>query len=1316
MTRRSRDLFETIRTEGGLLPGELLKRVADGDKDLKGLDPDDYHLVKGERLNEVITRSWNRLLGAWASFGDAAGQLAEGAADAGLTRERWLLVLFQELGYGRLSPAKALEIDGKTYPVSHFAQSSPIHLVGFRTDLDTRTKGVAGAARQSPHSMVQEVLNRSDGYLWGFVANGYRLRILRDNVSLTRQAYVEFDIEAMMEGEAYSDFVLLWLLCHQSRVEAEKAVECWLERWCVAGREQGTRVLDRLRLGVQTALEALGRGFLVHPKNADLRDHLRAGNLNKQNFYRELLRLVYRLLFLFVAEDRDLLLDPSAPETAKKRYQRYYATTRLRRLAERRRGGPHGDLYQGLRVVMDGLGNEAGCAALGLPALGSFLWGPKALPDLEKAQIANADFLDAVRALTFMIDEKVLRPIDYRNLAAEEPGSVYESLLELHPEISTEAGTFKLVTVGGHERRATSSYYTSESPVQCQLDSTLNPVLDEAVHQPDPEEALLALKVCDLGCGSGHFLIAAAHRIAKRLAAVRTGDEEPSPAATRKALRDVIGHCIYGVDLNPMAVELCKVSLWMEALEPGKPLSFLEHRVVCGNSLVGATPALIKKGIPDEAFHAIDGDDKERVRSLRRQNKQEREGQLTMFADFVADAASTYGDLSESIATLDAIDDDSILGIHQKETCYRRFSESAEYARAKLIADAWVAAFFWSKTQGGPEAITHDMFRRLCKNPESIARSVRNEVQALTEHYGFLHLHLAFPDVFVADGDSETGWGGGFDAVVGNPPWDAMSPDAKEFFSTYNPEIRFQDRAGQEAIIETLMQEPSIASRWSEHCRDLYAQVHFFKESGRYRLFAPGNLGKGDFNVYRMFVESAFQATRAGGRFAQVVPEGLYNGANCMAIRKAFFEECVLDSILGFENSREVWFRGIDSRAKFCIYSAKKGGTTESFRAAFNIRSEVQLADVRSGNVLTIPVAMVAEFSPDALAIMELGCQLDIDIAQKMYRRWPKFGDASAGEPQRTYMAEVHMGNDRELFGADPSGLPLYEGRMVDQFDYRAKGYRSGRGRAAVWEDLRFGDPEKSIQPQWYVPRERLPDKLGDRVDRYRIGFCDVASPTNERTLVACLIPPGSVCGHKVPTITFDPGFEWAYAIWLAVANSFTMDFLARKKVSLAMSYTLLDSLPFPRLLIDDPITRRLAPLVLHLTCTGPEMIPYWNAMATLGFVETITADGPPPGALDDDVPLRIRAEIEAIVAGDLFGLTREELSYIFETFPIVKRKDIEKYGDFRTKLLILDTHDRMPRAIATGEPYQTVLDPPPGDPRVAHPPRGRKQSDPFVS
>ncbi|MCP4701673.1 MAG: type II DNA modification enzyme, partial [Gammaproteobacteria bacterium] len=397
MQIRQKEIFTTIRTEGALLPSDLLRRIADGDKSAPGLSPSDYHL-SGERINEAVNCSWLRMQAAWKTFEDASAKLPQKGAGTGLTREKLLLPLFQELGYGRLMPRKAAEIDGKSYPISHFWHHSPIHLTGFRTDLDRRMAGVAGAARMSPHALVQEFLNRSDAHLWAFVSNGLRLRILRDSMSLTRQAYVEFDLEAMMTGRAYADFVLLWLLCHQSRVEAAIPQECLLEKWSELAQEQGTRALDQLRSGVETAIAAIGQGFLAYPANKALRENLKSGALDKQAYYRQVLRFVYRLIFLFVAEDRDLLLPPDVAPEIRERYLRFYSNRRLRDLAGKKIGSRHADLYQGLRIVMQKLGSDQGCPELGLPALGGMLFSDKATKALAECDISNRYLLKAIRA------------------------------------------------------------------------------------------------------------------------------------------------------------------------------------------------------------------------------------------------------------------------------------------------------------------------------------------------------------------------------------------------------------------------------------------------------------------------------------------------------------------------------------------------------------------------------------------------------------------------------------------------------------------------------------------------------------------------------------------------------------------------------------------------------------------------------------------------------------------------------------------------------------------------------------------------------
>jgi hypothetical protein len=776
MARRSSARFVTIRTEGGLLPSELLQRLVDRDADLGGLTEASYHLLEGIRLHEAVTESWTRLGRVWVAFQQSIARLAETDPITGVTRDRWLLPLFHELGYGRLVGARPLELDGKSYPISHAWQTLPIHLVGWNVDLDRRSAGVPGAAKVSPHGLVQELVNRSKTFTWGVVSNGRRLRLLRDNVSLTRQAYVEFDLEAMFRGEVYSDFVVLWLLLHQSRVEGERPGDWWIERWTQEAHRQGARLLDRLRDGVQRAIEILGQGFLTHPRNGTLHVALQTGDLHRMEYYRQLLRLVYRLLFLFVAEDRGLLLDPAADKTAVERYVLYYSTGRLRDLAGRLRGTAHSDLWQALSLVMEKLGDDRGCSDIGLPALNGGLWNLATTKDLNKLQLSNQSLLSAVRALAWTETDRLRRPVDYRNLGPEELGSVYESLLELHPEMNGIAGSFTLAAAQGHERKTTGSYYTPPSLVRAVLDSALDPVLDGVARTRDPEAAILALNVCDPACGSGHFLIAAAHRIARRLATVRTGEDEPSPEALHRSLRDVIGRCIYGVDVNEMAVELCKVGLWMEALEPGKPLSFLDHHIRAGNSLLGATPELIAAGLPDEAFAPMEPDDRRACAALKKRNGGERSGAGPLFEKQDAESQTR---LQRAAAALEDLPDDRAADIRAKELAFRRHEE--DYRQRQRLADAWCAAFVIKKyfrvpgreasASGITQAHLNDLVGGQMLPPELAA-----EVDRLSAEYHFFHWHLAFPEVFRAPKNGQKpentpSWSGGFDVVLGNPPW-----------------------------------------------------------------------------------------------------------------------------------------------------------------------------------------------------------------------------------------------------------------------------------------------------------------------------------------------------------------------------------------------------------------------------------------------------------------------------------------------------------------------------------------------------------------
>ena len=555
------------------------------------------------------------------------------------------------------------------------------------------------------------------------------------------------------------------------------------------------------------------------------------------------------------------------------------------------------------------------------------------------------------------------------------------------------------------------------------------------------------------------------------------------------------------------------------------------------------------------------------------------------------------------------------------------------------------------------------------------------KTEALAKEYRFFHWPLEFPEVFFEKG--------GFDVVLGNPPWETMSPDAKEFFAPFEPAVRFMSPPDQKACIAELKKSDAIAQAWDAYCLNLYLTANFMKNSGRYTLFAEGNMGKGDFNIYRMFVEMALRCVRPGGRAAQFVPENLYNGANAAAIRTHLFRSMRLHVIIGFENTGRVWF-DIDTRQKFCLYVAEPGTTGDGFGAAFNINSHAKALALKDRMPFKIPVSIVEEFSPDTLAISEVAHTSEVEVARKIYAGYPKFGSGWCDPKYRPYSAEMHMGNDRESFGGDADGIPVYEGRMVDLYDHRAKAYVSGRGRAAVWKDLTFGTKCKAITPQWRISEDEIPGKIGRRWQQYRVGFCDVASPTNQRALVSALIPPGVICGHKVPTIVLEDDRGQALLLWLGVANSLVIDFIARKKVALTMSLTLMDSLPLPKAFRGGAAEEAIAQRALLLSAIGSEMKKFWKTAAP-----PCKADNMVPAESNDE-RAKLRAEIDVLVARDLFGLTKEEMKYVLdpdlvlgkgcgvETFGALKRAEIREYGSFVTAERILSAWDTLPRAGAS--------------------------------
>ena len=1330
MQIKHRETFITVKTEGAILPADLLQRIIDRDRDLPGLNPESYHL-SGEQINEAINRSWSRLQAAWQNFWASASMLQEKETGTHITRERWLLILFQEFGYGRLTTQKAIEIEGKSYPVSHFWQKTPIHLIGCSLDLDQRISGVKGAARMSPHSMTQEFLNRSDDHLWAFVSNGLKLRILRDSMSLTRQAFVEFDLETMMKGDIYSDFVILWMLCHQSGVEAENPYECRLEKWSKSAYEKGTRALDQLRSGVEKAIESAGKGFLRHAANSELKQAIKSGAMIKQDYYRQILRLIYRLIFLFVAEDRDLLILPETDIKIKNRYLNYYSLRRLRHLAEQKTGTQHHDLYQGLKLIFNKLSAADGCPELGLPSLGSHLFTEKTTALLNHCEMSNRYLLDTIRSISYITYENKRRPVDYRHLGSEELGSVYESLLELHPEMNVDAGIFSLKTAGGHERKTTGSYYTHSSLVQSLLQSALDPVLDDACKTNDPESAILNLKICDPACGSGHFLVAAAHRMARRLASHRTGDNEPSPDAVRIALRDIIGNCIYGVDINPMAVELCKISLWLEAMTPGKPLSFLDHHIQCGNSLLGATPALLKNGIPDLAFKPIEGDDRNFCAQFKRQNKEERSNQGRIDFDQYKEAWNNLGNFAESIYHLNDIDDQDVAGIRKKQALYETMVKSSGYLYGRLWADAWCASFVWikKKQEKLPYPITEEIFRRIEKNPYAISKEIQEEILRLSNQYQFFHWHLAFPDVFQMPKKNEPaenvnmGWNGGFDVVLGNPPWDHTEMKEKEYFANRNPEIaNARTAAARKKMIEKLKDDQiDLYNSFMDSKRYYAAIAHILRNSKVFPL-----CGRGRINIYAIFAELNKNIISNTGRLGCVIPSGIASDDTTKFFFQDIMKKRSLVSLYDFENRKKI-FQAVDSRIKFCLLTLTGSSKPMEKGAEFlfyALKTE-DLLDNERRFVLT--ASDIELLNPNTKTCPIFRKQKDAALAKKIYinnKVLINEGKANGNLWRIKFMAMFNMASSSDLFLTqntliekewkldgnkfykdNEKCLPLYEAKMVHHYNHRFGDYRDILGSKSTklpgLSIEQLSNPNHFVLPRYWVKEINVKNRCEGYNYNWFIVFRDVARSTDIRTAIFSLLPK-SATGDKIPVLLFAEKTNSISYCFLSMVNSFVFDYISRLKVGgVNLAYFILKQLPAlsPNSFeYNNPwqnaikIKQWIKPRVIELVYNSYDMTSFAK-----DFGYTC-----PPFKWDETRRFLIRCELDAAYF-HLYGIARDDVSYIMETFPIVKRKDIAKYGNYHTKETILSIYDDMGECIKTGNTYQTRLDPPPADVGLAH-------------
>ncbi len=469
--------FSGVRIEGGLLGPDILEKLLAGD--LPGQKPEDFGFNSKRGPVEEIAAVFADCRKYWEAFQSRLQRLPESDLATSITRDAWAIPFFSLLGIEVRYQPRACEVDGMNFPISHrmgeAEDAPPVHIVGARQELGRVP--ASGRPRLAPHSLLQEYLNRSE-HLWGIVTNGLTLRLLRDSTYVRRQAYVEFDLKQILEEQRFNDFAILFRLLHRSRLPqtAELAGDCLLEKYYQQALEQGGRVRERLREGVEECIRLLANGFLAHPKNQRLRARLLS---DPRELYRQLLRLVYRFLFLLVSEERGLMSSAAL-------YREHYSVTRLRRFLDRQSAqDEHEDLWCSLRVLWRVLSQEELAELLGAAPLNGELFAPL---ELDECSLSNRDLLQAFSHLAYYRENPTspLRRVNYAALDVEELGSVYESLLDYQPQIVTGQGAPRFELSYGSERKSTGSYYTPPELVAELIRSALEPVIEERLKAASP--------------------------------------------------------------------------------------------------------------------------------------------------------------------------------------------------------------------------------------------------------------------------------------------------------------------------------------------------------------------------------------------------------------------------------------------------------------------------------------------------------------------------------------------------------------------------------------------------------------------------------------------------------------------------------------------------------------------------------------------------------------------------------------------------------------------------------------------------------------
>lgn len=777
--------------QGNIFTSEILEKIRQDD--IRYQTPADFGLKPNELVRDEISNAWSLVNTYWQIFKQKRAALSSTDSGTSETRKHWILPLLAQLGY-EVNIASAEIVNDKSYAISHRAHNKdgfPIHIVGSEQSLDKKAEH---GVRLSPHALVQEYINSTD-HIYGFVTNGLQFRVLRDATRLSRLSYLEFNLEQMIEEGHYAEFALFYRLLHASRINDKKedGKDSKLEFYHNEALASGSRIRERLSQAVERTILGLANGLLSQSENQALRDQFDNNQLQAKDYYIHILRSVYRILFLLVIEERNLIYKENLSEEERKLkdiYYNYYSIQRLTYLVNKAIyiDPKKTDLWQSLLTTFRLFEDPKFGKTLGVDALGSGIFDHNAIHTLHHTQLNNETLLTVFRYLvTFENENQQMVRVNYADLDVEEFGSVYEGLLEYEPVVENESFRFKQ----GDDRSSSGSHYTPEELVKPLIIHSLDYIIAEKLKAVDPEKALLSITVCDVACGSGHILLAAARRIGFELAKLRTGEDQPTPSVLRVAIRDVIRHCIYGVDLNPLAVELCKVALWLEAHEPGEPLNFLDHRIKNGNAIVGlAHYEELQNGIASEAFKALPGDDKEIANAFKKRNEMERKTGLSELFN-LNEVDQDLTSLQKAFGDFATMPEQTPAQIAAKAKAYEDLTQGKKWYRIKQLADLQVGQFFIPKTTENKEGLTtHAQYKNYLNNGTQILD--RGRSMAVAAEKKFFHWFLEFPEVFHK---------GGFDCILGNPPYLGDKKLKKAFGEQFLEFIRANYNVGVSDLI-----------------------------------------------------------------------------------------------------------------------------------------------------------------------------------------------------------------------------------------------------------------------------------------------------------------------------------------------------------------------------------------------------------------------------------------------------------------------------------------------------------------------------------